>query len=34
MSLFDKTPIKKLFERAEPLENIAENGHVQLCFNF
>lgn len=34
MSLFDKTPIKELFERAEPADDIAENGHVQLCLNF
>lgn len=34
MSLFDKTPIKKLFERAETADDIAEVGHVQLCFNF
>ncbi len=34
MSLFDKTPIKELFERAEPTDDITENGHVQLCFNF
>lgn len=34
MSLFDKTPIRKLFERAENADDIAEAGHVQLCFNF
>lgn len=34
MSLFDKTPIKELFERVEPVDEIAVNGHVQLCFNF
>jgi hypothetical protein len=34
MSLFDKTPIRKLLERAEPVDDMAENGHVQLCFNF
>jgi len=34
MSLFDKTPIRELFDRAEPMDDIAENGSVQLCFNF
>ncbi len=34
MSLFDKTPIKELFERSDPVDDISENGHVQLCFNF
>lgn len=34
MSLFDKTPIRELFERAEPIGDIADNGYVQLCFNF
>ncbi len=34
MSLFDKTPIRELFERAEPMDDIAENGNVQLRFNF
>jgi hypothetical protein len=34
MSLFDKTPIRELFERVEPGDDIAENGYVQLCFNF
>jgi len=34
MSLFDKTPIRELFERAEPVDDIADNGYVQLCFNF
>ena len=34
MSLFDKTPIRELFERAEPVGDIADNGYVQLCFNF
>ena len=34
MSLFDKTPIRELFERPEPLDDIAENSHAQLCFNF
>jgi len=34
MSLFDKTPIRELFERPEYVNDVAENGHVQLCFNF
>jgi len=34
MSLFDKTPIKELFERPDPVDDISENGHVQLSFNF
>lgn len=34
MSLFDKTPIKDLFERPEPVDDIPENGHAQLYFNF
>ena len=34
MSLFDKTPIRELFEPAEPMSDIIENGNVQLCFNF
>jgi len=34
MSLFDKTPIKELFERPEPVDDIPENGHAQLYFNF
>ncbi len=34
ISLFDKTPLKELFERAEQADDITENGHVQLCFNF
>ncbi len=34
MSLFDKTPIRELFDRAEPMDDITENGSVQLCFNF
>jgi hypothetical protein len=33
-SLFDKTPIKELFERPEPVDDIHENGHAQLYFNF
>lgn len=34
MSLFDKTPIRELFERPEPVDDIPENGHDQLYFNF
>jgi hypothetical protein len=34
MSLFDKTPIRELFERAQVLDDIPGDGHVQLCFNF
>jgi hypothetical protein len=34
MSLFDKTPIRELFEKAEPVNDIPENGHAQLYFNF
>ena len=34
MSLFDKTPIRELFKRVQPENDMAENGHVQLCFNF
>lgn len=34
MSLFDKTPIRELFERAETTDDLAEIGHVQLSFNF
>jgi len=34
MSLFDKTQIRELFERPEPVDNITENGHAQLDFNF
>ena len=34
ISLFDKTPLKELFKRAEQADDITENGHVQLCFNF
>jgi hypothetical protein len=32
MSLFDKIPIKGLFEKAE--QDIDEKNHSQLCFNF
>jgi hypothetical protein len=34
MSLFDKTQIKDLFERPEPVDDMPENGHAQLYFNF
>jgi hypothetical protein len=34
VSLFDKTQIKELFERPEPVDNLLENGHAQLYFNF
>jgi ABC-type Mn2+/Zn2+ transport system ATPase subunit len=34
MSLFDKTPIRELFERTETVEDMTENGQAQLCFNF
>jgi len=34
MSLFDKTQIRELFERPEPVDNIPENSHAQLYFNF
>lgn len=34
MSLFDKTPIRELFERTEPVYDMTEIGNVQLCFNF
>ena len=34
MSLFDKTPIRELFERPDSVDNISENGHAQLYFNF
>jgi IS4 transposase len=34
MSLFDKTPIRELFERTEPVDDISEIGHAQLYFNF
>ena len=34
MSLFDKTPIRELFHRAEMEEFSTDNRHVQLCFNF
>jgi hypothetical protein len=34
MSLFDKTPIRDLFERMDKLDDIPDEGQVQLCFNF
>ena len=34
MSLFDKTPIRELFEKPEPVDDIPENRHAQLYFNF
>lgn len=34
MSLFDKTQIRELFERPEPVDNIPENSHAQLYLNF
>jgi len=34
MSLFDKTPIKELFERPESVDDIIEVSSAQLCFNF
>jgi len=34
MSLFDKTPIRELFEKPESVDDIPENRHAQLYFNF
>lgn len=34
MSLFDKAPIRELFERSVQVDDMVENGHAQLCFNF
>jgi hypothetical protein len=34
MSLFDKTPIRELFEMPEPVDDIIEVNSAQLCFNF
>lgn len=34
MSLFDKSPIRELFERVEPVGDILDNRHLQLCLNF
>lgn len=34
VSLFDKTPIRELFKRVVQMDDMPENGHGQLCFNF
>jgi len=34
MSLFDKTPIRELFEKPESVDDIIEVNSAQLCFNF
>jgi hypothetical protein len=34
MSLFDKTPIRELFEKPESVDDIIEVSSAQLCFNF
>lgn len=34
MSLFDKTPIRELFEKQESVDDISEVNSAQLCFNF
>jgi hypothetical protein len=35
MSLFDKTPIRELFKRVvQKMDDMPENDHGQLCFNF
>jgi hypothetical protein len=34
VSLFDKTSIKELFERPAPVDDVLEDGHAQLYFNF
>lgn len=34
MSIFDKAPIRELFERDEQVEVLPDDGHGQLCFNF
>jgi len=34
MSLFDKTPIRELFEKTESVDDIIEVSSAQLCFNF
>jgi hypothetical protein len=34
MSLFDKTPIRELFERGEKDESILSESHIQLSLNF
>lgn len=33
-SLFDKTPLRELFERVEPVDDMPEYDNIQLCFNF
>jgi len=34
ISLFDKTPIRELFEKPEPVDNMLEDRYAQLYFNF
>ena len=34
MSLFDKAPIRELFERAEPVSDMLDDDLLQLSFNF
>ena len=34
MSLFDKTQIRELFEKPEPVDNLLEDRYAQLYFNF
>lgn len=34
MSLFDKTPIRELFENVEPADDMHNDSDLQLCFNF
>jgi hypothetical protein len=34
MSLFDKTPISELFQRADAMDDISDYDMAQLCFNF
>jgi hypothetical protein len=34
MSLFDKTPIRELFQRADAMDDITDYDMAQLCFNF
>jgi hypothetical protein len=33
-SLFDKTPLRELFERVESVDDMPEYDNIQLCFNF
>jgi Transposase DDE domain/Domain of unknown function (DUF4372) len=33
-SLFDKTPLRELFERVESEDDMPEYDNIQLCFNF